>query len=178
MKLNDLNNKKVMHIDTSCKLYERKTTGIAYKTINSNLHGGLALSLRLKKELERDLNVNKDYAKVYAICIYYLIKDNLKFFDILVICGDERFSLVKKHLELLFKDNKEYLKKEIISIGKLRELTGDKNLKSYADKIARSYRRRALKSKIRQQKGTSLNLVKINYKVIKEKWLETNDKIV
>ena len=176
MKLNDLNNKKIMHIDTSCKLYERKTTGIAYKTINSNLHKGLALSLRSKKELERDLKVNKDYARFYAICIYYLIKDKFDIFDILVICGDEKFSSVKKYLKLLFKDKKEYSKKEVISIGKLRKITGNEKLKSYADKMANSYRKRALKSKIRQQKGTPLNIIKVNYKMVKEKWLEINDK--
>jgi len=178
MELNDLNDKKVIYVDTSCKLYERKITGIAYKTTKSNLHEGLALSLKLKKELERDLRVNKDYARVYAICIYYLIKDKFNLFDILVICGDEKFNSVKKHLKLLFNDKKEYLKKEVISIGKLRELTGNKNLRSHADSIANSYRKRTLKSKIRQQKGISLNIIKVNYKMIKEKWLEINDKIM
>ena len=67
----------VMHIDTSSKLYERKNTGIAYKIIKSNKHKGLGLSLRLKKELEKDLNANKDYARIYAICIYYLIKNDM-----------------------------------------------------------------------------------------------------
>ncbi len=45
--------KRVMHIDTSQKLYERRDTGIAYKMIKTKEHKGMGLSLRLKKELEK-----------------------------------------------------------------------------------------------------------------------------
>ena len=51
MNLKDLDDKKVMHIDTSCKLHERKRTGISFKILKSNIHKGLALSYKLKKEL-------------------------------------------------------------------------------------------------------------------------------
>ena len=34
----NLNRDGVMHVDTSSKLYERKNTGIAYKTIKTNYH--------------------------------------------------------------------------------------------------------------------------------------------
>ena len=83
-------------------------------------------------------------------------------FDVLVICGDEHFKYVEEYLKLLFSNNKNYLKKKTISIGDLRKITGDKNIRSFADNIARSYRKRALKSKTRQQRGISLNVVKIN----------------
>lgn len=172
MNLEELNNKKVMHIDTSCKLYERKDTGIAYRIIGSNAHKGLALSKKLKKELERDFNIDKDYAKLYAICIYYLIKDDLDIFDILVICGDEDFSRTKKYLDILFFDNSKYHSKKVISLYELRELTGKKKLKSYADNLSRSYRKRALKSYVIRQKGVILNNIRIGYKEIREKWLE------
>lgn len=167
MKKNYFGEKRVMHIDTSCKLYENKNTGIAYKILESEKHKGLALKRTLKKELSRKLTINKDYAKLYAICIYYLIKEDLDLFDVLVICGDEHFPRVKKYLNCLFNNNQDYNDKKILSIAELRKLTGDKKLRSYADGVARSYRRRALKSLYKRQEGVSLNIVKINYNNIK-----------
>jgi len=108
----ELKNKKVMHVDTSCKLYENKNTGISFKIVGSNEHGGLALSKKLKKELKRDLHIEEDYPRIYSICIYYLIKERLDAFDILVICGDENFVYVKKYLDLLFCDEKKYSNRE------------------------------------------------------------------
>jgi hypothetical protein len=166
------NEEKVMHIDTSCKLYENKNTGISYKIVHSNEHRGLVLSKKLKKELRKNLAADKDYARVYAICIYYLIFDKLDIFDVLVICGDEKFALVKKYLNLLFKSNSEYLSKKVISIAELRKISGDEKLKSYADNSARAYRRRALKSLRRQQEGQSIVPIRINFKLIKNKWEE------
>ena len=97
-----LDGKRVMHIDTSCKLYENKDTGIAYKIAGTNAHKGLVLSKKLKKELKRThFNINKNYAKLYAICIYYLIMNDLKEFDILIVCADEDFKNVKDYLNLL-----------------------------------------------------------------------------
>lgn len=159
--------KRVMHIDTSGKLHENKNTGIAYKIVDSKEHKGLALKGTLKKELRKKLKLNRDYAKLYAICIYSLIKENLDSFDILVICEDEDFSKVKEYLNILFKNNKDYLSKEIISLIMLRKLTGDEKLRSYADGMARSYRRRALKQLAKRQEGISLNPIKINYLDIK-----------
>ena len=179
MDLLELDKKRVMHIDTSCKLYERKNTGIAYKMIRSNEHKGLCLSLKLKKELERDLKINRDYARIYAICIYLLIKDDLDKFDILVICGDEDIKLVKKYLNFLFSKDKTYYEKEIISVYELRKITGNKKLRSYANNISNSYRKRAFKSLIRKQEGIPLNVLPINYKILKEKWseIEYNEKV-
>ena len=175
MELKEFNDKRVMHIDTSCKLYERKDTGIAYKIINSNAHKGVALSIKLKKELERDFKINEDYAKLYAICIYCLIKDDLNLFDVLVICGDEDFTATKLYLDLLLTHNLEYKHKRIISVYELRKITGKNKLKSYADNLSRSYRKRALKSRKRQQIGTLLNPIRINYRIIKEKIEEINN---
>jgi len=177
MDLKDFEKKRIMHIDTSSKLYERKDTGITYKIISSNVHKGLALSKKLKKELERDLKIDEDYARIYAICIYYLIKNDLDKFGILVICGDENYALTKKYLDLLFINNRVYLDKKLISLYELREITGKKKLKSYADNTARSYRKRALKSLRRTQVGTILNPVRVSYKNIREKWDEIEKKM-
>jgi len=54
-------------------------------------------------------------------------------------------------------------------------MTGKRRLKSYADNSARSYRKRGLKSLIRRQEGKELNLVKINYRLIKNKWEEIDN---
>lgn len=172
MNLGEINKGRVMHIDTSSKFYERKDTGIAYKIIYSGTHKGMGLSKSLKKELERDFSVNKNYAKLYAICIYYLIKDDLDKFDYLIICNDEDSFKIKKYLKILFSKEENYFSKEVITIYELRKLTGNKKLKSQANNIARAYRKRALKSLRRQQKGVSLNIVRINYRLIKEKWQE------
>jgi len=168
---------KVMHIDTSCKLYEKKNTGIAYRITKSNIHKGIVLSKKLKKELERDLNVQEDYARMYAIAIYFLIKEDLDQFSVLVICGDENFNYTKRYLDLLFENNSEYSKKKIYSIYELRKITGKDKLKSFADNISRSYRKRALKTLRKRQEGKNLNIVKISYKDINNKWKEIEEKI-
>src|SRR3989344_1124173 len=97
-----LDGKRIMHIDTSCKFYEKKDTGIAYKIVGSEKHKGLIISNKLKRELDKKINANKNYAKLYAVCIYSLIEGSLNDFDILVICGDERFDKVKIYLDALF----------------------------------------------------------------------------
>src|SRR3989344_2949112 len=124
--------KRVMHIDTSCKLYEKADTGIAYKIVKINDHRGLALSNKLKRKLDNELWAYEDYPRLYAICIYYIIREDLDKFDILVICGDEHFLSVKLYLDQLFIKSEKYLKKVVISISRLREITGDSRLKSYA----------------------------------------------
>jgi len=171
------NGKRVMHIDTSHKLYERKDSGIAYKMIKTNEHKGTALSLKLKKELERKLDAGYDYARLYSIVIYFLIKDNLDIFDELIICGDEDYFSVKEYLYILFSDTPSFFEKKIKSISELRTETGDKKIRSYADDVAYSYMRRALKSIVRQQKGTPLNVIRVNYQMIYDKWLEIDRKM-
>ena len=60
---------------------------------------------------------------------------------------------------------------------KLREISGDSKIRSYADNIANIYRKKALKPLRRRQKGIPLNIVKINYQKIKNKLNEINKKI-
>lgn len=163
-----MDGKRVMHIDTSCKLYEKKDTGIAYKIIGSNIHKGIVITKKMKKGLIKEFGL-KDLAMIYSIAIYYLIKEDLELFDILVICGDEKFSRVKQCLDILFKENKSYFKKEIMSISDLRVITGNKKITSYADKISGSYRRRGIKFLGRRQEGINLNTLRINLKMITDK---------
>jgi hypothetical protein len=178
MNLEDLNGKRVMHIDTSSKLCQKDDTGIAYKIIGSNQHKGLGLKLRFKKEVEKKLNADLDRARLYAICIHKIIKEDLDLFDILVICADEDIDYVKYYLEILFNGDERYSTKGIISIFELRQIIGV-HVKSYAHGIANSYRQRALKCTARQQTGTPLNVIKITFKEICEKWeeIEQNKKM-
>ncbi|MEK6859220.1 MAG: hypothetical protein AABX54_00245 [Nanoarchaeota archaeon] len=171
------NEKRVMHIDTSCKLYENKDTGIAYKILGTNKHKGLVINKKLKRELKKKFDMCKDFARLYSVSIYYLIKDDLDEFDILIICADENFKKVRDYLDILFQNDKKYSKKDIISIVKLREITDNKNLRSAADKIANSYRKRGLKSINKKQEGIPLNVVPINYNKIIEKFNEINQKV-
>lgn len=161
----------------SKRFYQRGDSGVAYKIIPSQRHRGLAITNKLKKELKRDLHIEEDYARLYAICIYYLIRDKLDSFDNLVTCNDENYLYVKEYLDLLFLENKKYPSKYITSLSRLRKLAGDAKIRSYADNTANIYRRKALKPLRRIQKGVKLSIVKINYQKIKEKWIEINNKI-
>jgi len=165
---------RTMHIDVSRRFYQKGNSGVAFKIIPSQEHRGVIISNKLKKELERDIYINEDYARIYAICIYYLIRDKLDSFDNLVICNDEEYTYVKKYLDLLFEKNKKYSSKFITSLSKLREISGDYKLRSYADNIANIYRKKALKPLRRKQKGVVLNIVEINYLKIREKWEDIN----
>jgi len=168
---------RTMHIDVSRRFYQKGDTGVAFRIIPSQEHKGMALSNKLKNELKRDLHIDKDYARLYAICIHYLIRDELNSFDNLVICNDEEYIHVKDYLDLLFKNDKNYFSKFITSLDKLREITGNPKIRSYADNIANIYRRRALKPLRKKQKGVELNLVEINYQKIQERWKELNKKV-
>lgn len=166
--------KRVMHIDTSTKLSEKGNTGVAYKIVETNEHKGFALNNNLKRNLDSSLSAQEDYARIYAICIYQLIKNNLNDFDILVICEDENIVYVKIYLDMLFSENQEYQKKEIISIGELRLITGNKSLSSYAHGVANAYRKKALNRR-KWTIGIPLNVVEISYKIILTKWNEIQE---
>jgi len=168
-------NKNVMHIDTSVKFYQKGDTGIAFKILNSGAHKGLVLTNQMKRDLDRQLNADREYAMLYAICIEALIKNDLKNFDILVICGDENPLYVKLYLDYLFSNNPEYHRKNIMSIGNLRMITGNPKLKSQADGIAMVYRKKASKPLYRQQRGISLNMINLNYLTIVKKWSELHN---
>lgn len=168
---------RTMHIDVSIRFYQKGDSGIAFKIIPTNEHKGLVLSNKLKRVLRKKLNFKEDYARLYSICIYYLIRNDLDSFDNLVICNDESYEDTKKYLDLLFHMNKEYSSKFITSISKLRRITGDSKIRSYADNIANVYRKKTFKPLRRRQKGIELNIIEINYQKIKEKWEEINKKI-
>lgn len=159
---------KTMHIDISRRFYQEGDSGMAFKIIPSGEHRGIVLSNKLKRELEENLHVEKDYAMLCAICIYFLIRDKLNYFDNLVICNDENYFDVKKYLDLFFGKNEEYSSKFITSLSKLRKITGDFKIRSYADNIANIYRRKGLKPLRRKQKGVELNIVNLDYKTIKQ----------
>lgn len=175
MDLKDINKKRVMHVDISRRFKQKGDTGIAFKMIKTNEHKGMGLNNKLKRELDRDLSANEDYARLSAICVFCLIKDCLNEFDVLIICNDEPFIYVKEYLDILFRENDIYLKKEISSLAKLREIMGDNKLRSYAHNIANTYRRKVFLSIQRQQRGIPLNIVKINYKCIVKKWEEIQE---
>lgn len=167
---------RTMHIDVSRRFYQRGDSSVACKIIPGNSHKGLVISNKLKEELKKNFHIDKNYAKVHAICIYYLIREELDSFDNLVICNDEEYLKVKACLDFLFRGNKRYSSKLITSLGKLREISGDSKIRSYADNTANIYRRKALKPIRRKQRGVSLNLVKVNYRGIKDKWEELKGK--
>lgn len=167
----NLLNGRTMHIDMSRRFYQDGNSAIAFKTIPANEHKGIIILNKLKKELRRDLKVEENYPKLYAIYAYFLIKDDLNTFDNLVICDDESYSQVKRYLDLLFHGDQFYSKKFVTSLHKFREILGDSKIRSYADNISNVYRKKASKPLRRQQKGVGLNLVEVNYQRIKEKWL-------
>jgi hypothetical protein len=72
--------RKTMHIDMSRRFYQKGDSAVAFKIIPGNMHKGMVISAKLKRELKKNLNISKDYPALYAICIYYLIKDELNRF--------------------------------------------------------------------------------------------------
>lgn len=157
----------IYHIDLSNKFWKDKTTGIACVEAESKWHIGCALGNRIKRYIERKLYKYEDRierAKLYAICIYYLTKDEK--IGTLVICCDENFSIVKHCLLCLFDKSNTPLK--IISIIEFRKILG-RSIRSPADNYARAYAKRGLKQ-LRWNTGTRLNVVEITYSMIKEKW--------
>lgn len=161
--------KDIFHIDMSGRIYENKTIGVALVGTETKINYGCALKGNLIKFVKRNLfgkNVFQDSAKLYAICIFLLlncIKDKIL---TLVICNDEDFTAVNKFLvRLLCNPNF-----EIINISEFRKRTGQ-NIGSLADNYAGIYRKRALKP-TKQIRGKELNVVLINFKIIKRYWEE------
>jgi len=155
------------HVDMSGRIYWKKTIGIALVGTRTGVNYGCALKGNLLQLVKKRLfgeNVYEDSAKLYAICIYFLIKNVEKNIKTLIICNDEDFKVVKKILEYLLK-NYDF---ELINISEFRRRLG-RNIGSLADNYARIYRRRALK-KNRQIKGKRLNVIEINFNLIKEIW--------
>lgn len=134
---------------------------------NSIIKGNL---IRLIKKELFNRNMLEDSAKLYAICIYLLVKEIKDNIYTLIICNDEDFEIVKKLLSDLLKN----YSFEIINISEFRKRFG-RNISSPADNYARIYRRRALKPK-KQLEGKRLNVIEVTYKIIKKYWGELNGK--
>lgn len=159
--------KEEHHVDLSVKFWKRSTTGIACVAASSKYHVGCALSSQLKKGIARHLftgHGRKDRAKLYAICIYYLINDITQNIRRLIICNDEYFLDVKYYLEALLV-SPDF---DIINLSEYRKEIG-RDIKSPADKLAAAYANRAL-SNFKREKGRALNVVEINYKMILIHW--------
>ena len=156
------------HIDMSGRIYKRKTIGIACVGANSRSHNGCALKGNVIKYIQKNLclgSKKKEYAKLYAICIYFLIEDKKDKIGSLIICNDEEFLYVKKYLIILLGHNPSF---HITSITDLRKKLG-KKVGSLADNFAEGYRKRALHRK-KWGQGKKLNVVNITYSLMREKW--------
>jgi len=157
------------HIDLSIRLFDKGTTGIACVGAKTKKHNGCALSSRLKKYINKTLcigSIKEERAKLYAICIYYLIRNKLEDIKTLIICNDENFNYVREYLYLLLNDTTFSFR--IISITEFQKRLGRK-VKSLADNFAKAYRKRSLKRN-RWHVGKKLNVVEITYNMIKNKW--------
>lgn len=157
------------HVDMSGRIYEEKTIGIALVGTETGMHYGCALKGNLVRFIKKNLfkqNIYKDSAKLYAICISLLVKNVNDCIKTLIVCNDEDFEVVKKVLNYLIK-NHDF---EIINISEFRKRLG-RNIGSLADNYANIYRRKALKFNQRG-KGKKLNVIEVNFKIIKKYWDE------
>lgn len=157
------------HVDLSLRLYERGTTGIACINSKTKIHNGCALPDRLKRQIEKNFSedLRDSYAKLYSICIYFLILKKLGEIDTLVVCNDEEFLYVKEYLGFLLEDSSPKI--NIISITEYRNQLGGRKIKSLADNASKCYRKRALHPN-KWAIGVPLDVVEINYEMIKNKW--------
>jgi len=160
--------KEDYHIDMSGRIYEGKNIGVAFFVPATKKHKGCALKGNLIKYIQKNLcqnSVDDEYAKLYAIIIFLLIKEDLDRIKSLIICNDENFVYVKKYLFKLIGENIDF---EIKNITEFRQIFGRK-IKSPADNFANCYRRRAL-NKNKWQNGKSLNVVQITFQEINNIW--------
>jgi hypothetical protein len=146
----------IIHVDMSGKFHKYENVGIAWTDTKKKQHKGISLSGKLIKKLKSETNC--DNSKLYAICIYLILKGDLENLKRIIICNDENFIEVKDHLGLLFSKINYYKKIEIISISKHREKLGVKKLKSLADSFANSYRKRGYK-RANWNRGRNLNTI-------------------
>ncbi len=155
------------HVDMSGRIYENRTIGIALVGTKTRINYGCALKGNLIKLIKKELfnkNIFEDSAKLYAICIYLLVKEVRDKINVLIICNDEDFNIVRKILERLL-GNYNF---EIINISEFRKRLG-RNVGSLADNYARAYRKKALKpSKL--LKGKKINVIKVTFTLIKQYW--------
>lgn len=161
--------KEDFHIDMSNRIFWRKNIGIACVGANSRRHNGCALKGHLINLIESKLCVGKikeEHAKLYAICIYFLIKDKVNEIETLIVCNDEDFNYVKEYLLILLGVDSSRFK--IANITDFRKKLG-KRVSSLADNFARCYRKRALKPN-RWNNGKNLNVVEVDFSMIQTEW--------
>lgn len=160
--------KEDFHIDMSGRISRRRNIGIACVSIDSREHNGCALKGNLIKFIQKNLflgSIYEERSKLYAICIYLLIKNKVDNINTLIVCNDEDFTYVKEYLILLMNGKIPF---NIINITELRNKLG-KKVKSLAHNFAKCYRKKALK-RHKWEKGKELNVVEINYRLIKTYW--------
>ena len=161
--------KYTIHVDMSQKFYEKYDVGIAFiATEDRTFHKGTALSNKLIKSLNRDLNADYDSSRLYAICIYWILKEDISKSDNLIICNDEPFEEVQGYLNLLFNGNSDFDNVSMISLRDHTQMLG-KNIQSLAHGVANSYRKRGLK-RHRHNRGKKLNFIELHYEDIVKLW--------
>ena len=162
-----MSEKDDFHIDMSGRIYENKNIGIALVGIYTRTNYGCVLKKQLLQKIKKELfeeDFYYDSAKLYAICIFILLDKVKDSVNELIVCNDEDFRVVKKILDYFLGD----YNFKIINITEFRKRLG-RNVGSFADNYARIYRKRALKP-TRLNHGKSINVVKINFKKIKQNW--------
>lgn len=150
------------------RIYKRKTIGIACVGAQTKAHNGCALKGNLIKYVQEELctgSIAEEHAKLYAICIYFLIKDKINDIKTLIICNDEDFDYVKEYLIFLLEST---APPNIINISELRKKLG-RNINSLADNFAKCYRKRALNPR-KWSKGKELSVVSVDFTMIKGCW--------
>ena len=147
----------IVHIDLSKKFWEKGKTGIGAINSDKKFSRGLAISHKNKKKLMSLLTYSD--SRLYSICIWKIIQQDVKSIDLLVICNDANIKEVEDYLNYLSKKDCPTIK----PLFKIREEL-HKKVKSTAHGIANSYRKKAF-SFIKPQ-GKPLNPIRINYKEI------------
>lgn len=162
----------IIHVDMSGKFYKKENVGIAWTDDKKQKHKGLFLSGRQVARIIETKNADYDFSRLYAICIYLIVKEDIVNIKELILCTDETFIEVKEYLILLLaKEGKN--DKSIKSIGQYREEKkkegkGGKII-SCADGFANSYRKRGPRE-CRWDKGRELNIIKAPYEEIINLW--------
>jgi len=192
------------HVDMSGRIYENRTIGIALVGTETKENYGCVLKGNLIKLIKKNLfikNIYEDSAKLYAICIFLLVKKVKNNIHTLIICNDEDFEAVKKVLLKLLRDCNfetsrclcnlstsvwsEHLDSaqepehardfgpRVLDIISISEFRKrlGRNVGSLADNYANIYRKRGLKPN-KLSKGRELNVVEVTYKIIKGYWEE------
>ena len=154
----------ILHIDTSVQLRaSNRFTGIGVCTPSKDFNKGACLSPTLKKAIKKHPKVTENYAHLYAACIWRIIEENVDDIDLLIICNDENFSIVKESLLTL--SGGTLSEEQITSISDYRSIM-NKNVKSAAHSYSRKYKRYG-KSESRANKY-GLNVISLSIPSLRE----------